>query len=104
MTTLPSLGISGAWDYLPVVAGGILSAFFRWSASCSAWPLSDDDILDELTPAGVTAELDGRECEGLRHGSLILSASLPCHVIGTPIAFCLGVSSFATVLYMGCRR
>ena len=25
-------------------------------------------------------------------------------LIGTPVAFCLGVASLATVLYMGCRR
>ena len=25
-------------------------------------------------------------------------------LVGTPIAFCLGIASFATVLYLGCRR
>ena len=57
MTTLPSLGISGAWDYLPVVAGGILICLFsleRIVLRLAGAPI--DDILDELTPAA--AELD----------------------------------------------
>ena len=58
-TTLPSLGISGAWDYVPVVAGGILISLFsleRIVLRLAGTPI--DDLLDELTPAGVAAELD----------------------------------------------
>jgi TRAP-type C4-dicarboxylate transport system permease small subunit len=58
-TTLPSLRISGAWDYVPVVAGGILISLFsleRIALRLAGSPI--DDILDELTPAGVAAELD----------------------------------------------
>lgn len=59
MTTLPSLGISGAWDYLPVVVGGILICLFsleRIVLRLAGSPI--DDVLDELAPAGITAELD----------------------------------------------
>lgn len=59
MTTLPSLGISGAWDYLPVVAGGVLICLFsleRIVLRLSGSPV--DENLDELTPTGVAAELD----------------------------------------------
>jgi TRAP-type C4-dicarboxylate transport system permease small subunit len=58
-TTLPSLRISGAWDYVPVVAGGILVSIFsleRIVLRLAGSPI--DDVLDELTPAGVAAELD----------------------------------------------
>jgi len=58
-TTLPSLGMSGAWDYVPLVVGGILIGLFaleRIVLRLAGAPI--DDILDELTPAGVAAELD----------------------------------------------
>lgn len=57
-TTLPSLGISGAYDYFPVVAGGVLIVLFaleRTVQRLSGAPL--DDVLDDL-PAEVAAELD----------------------------------------------
>jgi TRAP-type C4-dicarboxylate transport system permease small subunit len=58
-TTLPSLGISGAWDYIPLVAGGALVCLFsleRVVLRLSGAPI--DDILDEMPPAEVAAELD----------------------------------------------
>ena len=58
-STLPSLGISGGWDYVPVVAGGVLSCLFsleRIVLRLAGEPI--DDILDELPPAEVAAELD----------------------------------------------
>src|SRR5918995_3019629 len=48
-TTLPSLGISGGWDYVPVVAGGALVVLFtleRIVLRLSGAPV--DDILDEM--------------------------------------------------------
>ena len=58
-TTLPSLRISGSWDYVPLVAGGILMGLFsleRIVLRLAGAPI--DDILDELAPAAVAAELD----------------------------------------------
>ena len=58
-TTLPSLGISGGWDYVPLVAGGILICLFtleRIVLRISGAPI--DDALDEMPPAEVAAELD----------------------------------------------
>ena len=58
-TTLPSLGISGGWDYIPLVAGGGLVCLFsleRIVLRIAGEPI--DDILDELPPAEVAAELD----------------------------------------------
>jgi TRAP-type C4-dicarboxylate transport system permease small subunit len=58
-TTLPALGISGGWDYLPLVAGGALVCLFsleRIVLRLSGEPI--DDILDDLPPAEVAAELD----------------------------------------------
>lgn len=58
-TTLPSLGISGGWDYIPLVAGGVLICVFsleRIVLRLAGSPI--DDILDELPPAEVAAELD----------------------------------------------
>ena len=58
-TTLPSLGISGGWDYAPLVAGGGLICLFsleRIVLRLSGSPI--DDVLDEMPPAEVAAELD----------------------------------------------
>ncbi len=58
-TTLPSLGISGAWDYLPLTAGGILVVLFtleRIVLRAAGEPI--DEILDEMPPAEVASELD----------------------------------------------
>ena len=58
-TTLPSLGISGAYDYYPVVAGGALIALFaleRIVRRAAGHPIDDD--IDEAIPAAAAAELD----------------------------------------------
>jgi len=58
-TTLPSLGISGGWDYIPLVAGGVLICLFsleRVVLRIAGEPI--DEILDEMPPAEVAAELD----------------------------------------------
>ncbi len=58
-TTLPSLGISGAWDYVPLVGGGVLIVLFtleRIVLRLAGAPI--DDVLDEMPPADVAAELD----------------------------------------------
>jgi TRAP-type C4-dicarboxylate transport system permease small subunit len=57
-TTLPSLGVTGAHDYFPVVGGGALIVLFaaeRIVKRLSGMPI--DDIADEI-PAEVAAELD----------------------------------------------
>jgi TRAP-type C4-dicarboxylate transport system permease small subunit len=58
-SVLPSLGISGGWDYVPLVAGGVLVVLFtleRIVLRLSGVPI--DDVLDELPPAEVAAEVD----------------------------------------------
>jgi TRAP-type C4-dicarboxylate transport system permease small subunit len=58
-TTLPSLGISGAFDYLPIVAGGVLAVIFsleRIVLRLAGEPI--DDILDETLPAEIAVEID----------------------------------------------
>lgn len=57
-TTLPSLGISGAWDYFPLMGGGILVVLFsleRLLLRARGEPI--DDALDEMTPAEIDVEL-----------------------------------------------
>ncbi|WP_353641145.1 TRAP transporter small permease [Mesorhizobium sp. WSM2239] len=58
-TTLPSLGVSGAFDYLPVVAGGVLVVLFaleRIVRRIAGEPV--DDTLDEAVSAEVAVEID----------------------------------------------
>ncbi|MDP3897640.1 MAG: TRAP transporter small permease [Mesorhizobium sp.] len=58
-TTLPSLRISGAYDYYPVVAGGFLISLFaleRIVRRAAGEPIDDD--LDDAIPAAAAAELD----------------------------------------------
>ena len=58
-TTLPSLGISGANDYFPVVGGGVLIVLFaveRIVKRLAGEPLDDDEISPE-----VAAELDNAD-------------------------------------------
>lgn len=60
-TTLPSLRISGAHDYFPVVGGGFLICLFaaeRIVKRLSGMPI--DDVADEV-PAEVAAELDNAD-------------------------------------------
>ncbi len=58
-SVLPSLGISGGWDYVPLVAGGVLICLFsleRIVLRLSGAPI--DEALDEMPPAEVAAEVD----------------------------------------------
>lgn len=58
-TVLPSLAISGAWDYVPLVAGGVLVVLFtleRILLRLSGAPI--DEAIDELPSAEAAAELD----------------------------------------------
>ena len=81
---------------MPIVAGGALMALFALERLV-------------LRAAGVTVDHDPNAediilSERLGHPwtSPSSSASSPLlMLVGTPIAFCLGISSFATVLYLG---
>ena len=58
-TTLPALGISGAWDYVPLIGGGVLIALFsleRIAVRALGAPI--DEALDELAPTEVAVELE----------------------------------------------
>jgi TRAP-type C4-dicarboxylate transport system permease small subunit len=58
-SVLPSLGISGGFDYLPVVGGGLLIVIFaleRIVLRLSGAPI--DDALDAEPPAEVAVELE----------------------------------------------
>ncbi|UHD46705.1 TRAP transporter small permease [Aureimonas altamirensis] len=61
-TTLPSLGISGGWDYVPLVGGGALVVLFaleRIVLRLSGAPI--DDALDKAAPAEIAVELESIE-------------------------------------------
>ncbi|KQQ81125.1 TRAP transporter small permease [Aureimonas sp. Leaf324] len=58
-TTLPALGISGAWDYYPIVGGGALVSLFaleRIVLRLSGAPI--DAALDEIAPSEIAVELE----------------------------------------------
>lgn len=58
-TTLPALGISGAWDYIPLMGGGLLIALFsleRIAMRALGAPI--DDALDGIAPTEVAVELE----------------------------------------------
>ncbi|MDX0407484.1 TRAP transporter small permease [Sinorhizobium medicae] len=58
-TVLPSLQISGGWSYVPLVAGGVLICLFaleRIVLRLAGEPI--DDVLDEMPPAEVAADLE----------------------------------------------
>ncbi len=58
-TTLPALGISGAWDYIPLMGGGVLIALFsleRMAMRVLGAPI--DDMLDGIAPTEVAVELE----------------------------------------------
>lgn len=58
-TTLPSLGISGAYDYFPVVAGGVLISMFaleRIIQRSAGMPI--DDAIADAVPAEAAVELE----------------------------------------------
>ncbi len=105
----------------PLIGGGLLIVLFsleRILMRLSGAPI--DEALDELAPTEIAVELEN--IEDVRKDAATLGASSRPPVrrgiepmelwilfgsftllmlIGTPIAFCLGVSSLATVLYMG---
>lgn len=58
-TTLPSLGISGAWDYAPLIGGGALIVLFaleRILLRATGAPI--DEALDEMAPTEIAVELE----------------------------------------------
>jgi TRAP-type C4-dicarboxylate transport system permease small subunit len=58
-STLPSLGISGAFDYFPVVAGGVLVCIFsleRIALRVAGAPV--DEGLEEAAPVEAAVELE----------------------------------------------
>lgn len=58
-TTLPALGISGAWDYIPLMGGGLLIALFsleRIAMRALGAPI--DDALDGIAQTEVAVELE----------------------------------------------
>ncbi|MBY5753707.1 TRAP transporter small permease [Rhizobium leguminosarum bv. viciae] len=58
-TILPSLGISGAFDYLPLAGGGVLAVIFsleRIVLRLAGEPI--DDALDEVLPAEIAVEIE----------------------------------------------
>ncbi|MBY5776791.1 TRAP transporter small permease [Rhizobium leguminosarum] len=58
-TILPSLGISGAFDYLPLAGGGVLAVIFsleRIVLRLAGEPI--DDALDEILPAEIAVEIE----------------------------------------------
>jgi len=61
-TTLPALGISGAWDYIPVVGGGVLITLFAIEHLVLRFmgaPI--DEVLDGIHSAETTVELESVE-------------------------------------------
>lgn len=58
-TTMPALGISGAWDYAPLVGGGILICIFALERIVArAMNLPVDEALDEMAPTEIAVELE----------------------------------------------
>jgi len=61
-TVLPALHISGGWDYVPIVAGGVLVILFsleRIVLRFSGAPI--DQALDEMAPGEVAVEMESIE-------------------------------------------
>lgn len=58
-TIMPSLGISGAWDYAPLVGGGVLICIFALERIVArAMNLPVDEALDEMAPTEIAVELE----------------------------------------------
>lgn len=58
-TIMPALGISGAWDYAPLVGGGVLICIFALERIIArAMNLPVDDALDEMAPTEIAVELE----------------------------------------------
>lgn len=58
-TTMPALGISGGWDYAPLVFGGVLVILFaleRIVLRVRGRPV--DEVLDDIAPSEVAVELE----------------------------------------------
>ena len=58
-TTMPALGISGGWDYAPLVVGGVLVILFaleRIVLRVRGRPV--DEVLDDIVPSEVAVELE----------------------------------------------
>lgn len=58
-TTLPALDISGGWDYVPLLGGGILVTLFaleRIVLRITGAPI--DEALDEIAPTEIAVELE----------------------------------------------
>lgn len=58
-TTMPALGISGGWDYAPLVVGGVLVILFaleRIVLRVRGRPV--DEVLDDIAPSEVAVELE----------------------------------------------
>lgn len=73
-TRLPALGISGAWDYAPLIGGGLLIVLFsleRILMRLSGAPI--DEALDELAPTEIAVELEN--IEDVRKDAATLGAS-----------------------------
>lgn len=61
-TVLPALGVSGGWDYVPIVAGGalvILFALERIVLRFAGAPI--DQALDDMAPGEVAVEMESIE-------------------------------------------
>lgn len=58
-TIMPALGISGAWDYAPLVGGGVLICIFALERIVArAMNLPVDEALDEMAPTEIAVELE----------------------------------------------
>lgn len=58
-TIMPALGISGAWDYAPLVGGGVLICIFALERIIArAMNLPVDEALDEIAPTEIAVELE----------------------------------------------
>lgn len=58
-TIMPALGISGAWDYAPLVGGGVLICIFALERIIArALNLPVDEALDEMAPTEIAVELE----------------------------------------------
>jgi TRAP-type C4-dicarboxylate transport system permease small subunit len=61
-TTLPALGISGGWDYLPLVIGGALITLFALERIILRLRGTRiDEALDEMAPTEIAVELENLE-------------------------------------------
>jgi TRAP-type C4-dicarboxylate transport system permease small subunit len=79
-TTMPALGISGAWDYVPLVGGGILITLFaleRIIARAIGAPI--DDVLDDMAPTEIAVELEN--IEDVRRDAASLNTKSPSNIV-----------------------